>query len=73
MELKAGKVYLVTCRRKGTFMMRVTEQRNGWTYGVVAAGRTTAMLDENVCLEGEDVCSRTEFILSAIEQKKVAV
>jgi hypothetical protein len=68
MKLESGKTYLVNCERKGTFMLRVTGQDNTWTYGVVAAGKASAMLDYNVKRAREDITCRTSFIRSAVEQ-----
>jgi len=34
-NLEAGKTYLVTCQRNGTFAMRVTGQCDTWANGVV--------------------------------------
>lgn len=68
MNIEIGKTYLITARRKGTFMMRVTEQCDTWTTGTVVAGKTSAILDYNVKGKGEKVTCRTSFIQQAIEQ-----
>ena len=72
MKLETGKTYLVTAQRKGTFAMRVTGQDETWTHGVVAGGKTTAMLDYNVKEKGESLSCRTAFIRSAVEQPEAA-
>lgn len=72
MKLEAGKTYLVTCQRKGTFAMRVKSQCDTWTNGVVVGGKTTAMLDYNVAHVGDDITCRTAFIQRAIEQPEAA-
>ena len=72
MQLEAGKTYLVTAQRKGTFMMRVTGQDDTWTHGVVVGGKTNAMLDYNIKEVGDEVTCRTIFIQRAIEQPVAA-
>lgn len=72
MELEPGKTYLVTAQRKGTFMMKVTSQDDTWTHGIVAGGKTAAMLDYNVKGAGDEVTCRTSFIQRAIEQPSAA-
>ena len=68
MKLIPGKTYLVTTQRKGTFFLRVTDQSDTWTCGVIAAGRTQALLDYNKREAGEEVTCRTRLILSATMQ-----
>ncbi len=72
MKLTTGKTYLITADRKGTFMMLVTRQDETWTYGVVAGGKTKAMLDYNVREQGESVTCRSRFIRKATEQPMVS-
>ena len=68
MNIETGKTYLITAERKGTFMMRVTEQCDTWITGVVCGGKTNAMLDYNVKESGDEVTCRASFIRSAVEQ-----
>ncbi len=68
MNIETGKTYLITAQRKGTFMMRVTEQCDTWITGIVCGGKTTAIRDYNVKGVGEEVICRASFILSAVEQ-----
>ena len=67
-----NSVYLISCQRKGTFMIKVTGQCDTWLSGVVVAGETKAMLDYNRTGIGEQVTCRKSFIKSATKQPGAA-
>ena len=68
MTLENGETYLINHSRKGTFAMRVSNQYDDWTQGVVVGGQTEALLDYNVNFVGDNVTIRSSFINSAVEQ-----
>ena len=68
MLLENGKTYLVKCRRKGMFVMRVDRQDDEWAYGVVVGGKARAMLDYNERTVGDDITVRLSFLESAVVQ-----
>ena len=68
MQLENGKTYLVKCRRKGTFVMRVDGQDKEWAHGVVVGGKARAMLDYNERTAGDEITVRLSFLESAVVQ-----
>lgn len=67
MILEIGKTYLVSHSRKGRFTVKVTDQCDTWTTGIIVSGETQAMLDYNKSFEGEEVTFRSKWTNSAEE------
>lgn len=55
MQLENGKTYLVKCRRKGTFVMRVDSQDKEWAHGVVVGGLVPAYLAAEILSQIDEV------------------
>lgn len=67
-ELEAGKTYLVTHERKGTFGFKVENVGPEWAYGHVASGSAMAMLSYNTRHVGEEISVRRDMIRKAVLQ-----
>ena len=64
-EVKEGKVYRITHRRKGTFTAKVTKVGDPWITVMLVEGKTTALCAYNVKFEGEEVEMRDSLISRA--------
>ena len=61
MEIRVGKTYKVNHRRKGKFVMRVTEVDPIWVTGVIVEGRTKAIIDYNTRDTGDTITVLVSF------------
>lgn len=66
-KLIKEKTYKISCRRKGSFSIKVVSTTKSWVVAIIINGQTAAMNACNRKYEGEEVTLRREFITSAVE------
>jgi len=59
--LEVGKIYDLSCQRKGKFRMKLTHHDETWATGIITKGKAKAILAYNEVEKGEEVTVRKSF------------